>query len=281
MTGTSGGAPAGAVPAGGGRSRGLLVRLGLTGVATGVLSGLLGVGGGVVLVPLLVLAFGFAQKRAQATSLVAIVLTAASGAIAYVVGGEVLLVPAAGIIVGGILGTFVGGALVHRMSEGQVRTVFAVIMIAVAVRMAWGIEVEGAAGSLETDALALAGYVLAGLAMGTLSALIGIGGGVVLVPILILVFSFTAHEAQGTSLAVMVPISLMAAWRNSRHGYTDWGSGALLGVGGVLGAPLGAALALVLPGLVLQRIFAVLLVVSAAQIILRARKRRGDAPATR
>src|SRR5699024_5315563 len=101
----------------------------------GVLSGLLGVGGGVVLVPLLVLAFGFAQKRAQATSLVAIVLTAASGAIAYVVGGEVLLVPAAGIIVGGILGTFIGGALVHRMSEGQVRTVFAVIMIAVAVRM--------------------------------------------------------------------------------------------------------------------------------------------------
>ncbi|MEE6272694.1 sulfite exporter TauE/SafE family protein [Georgenia wangjunii] len=269
MTGASAGAPAGP-------SRGLTARLAVAGVATGVLSGLLGVGGGVVLVPLLVLAFGFAQKRAQATSLVAIVLTAASGAIAYVVGGEVVLLPALAIVVGGLAGTFVGGALVHRMSEAQVRTVFAFIMVAVAVRMAWGIEVEGAAEALELDALSFAGYVLAGLAMGTLSGLIGIGGGVVLVPILILVFSFTAHEAQGTSLAVMVPISLMAAWRNSRHGYTDWRSGTWLGLGGILGAPVGATLALVLPGLVLQRIFAVLLVASAVQLVLRARRRRGE-----
>lgn len=238
------------------------------------MSGLLGVGGGVVLVPILVLTFAFAQKRAQATSLVAIVLTASAGAVTYVIGGEVVLVPAAAIALGGILGAFIGGALVHRMSERLVRVVFAVVMVLVAVRMAWGIEVEGAAGVTETSALMLGGCLLAGLAMGTLSALLGVGGGIILVPVLIIVFSFTAQEAQGTSLAVMVPVSLMAAWRNARHGYTDWRSGAWLGVGGVLGAPAGAAMALLLPGLVLQRIFAGLLIGSAVQLVLSERRRR-------
>ncbi|MCM3661775.1 sulfite exporter TauE/SafE family protein [Georgenia satyanarayanai] len=248
-------------------------RLGAAGVAVGVLSGLLGIGGGVVLVPLLVLLMGMAQKRAQATSLAAITLTAVAGAASYGVAGDVALVPALVVAAGGIVGTLVGAELVHRMSERTLRIVFAAVMVVVAVRMALAPPVENAGELAHLDAPVLAGYVGAGLLMGLLSALVGIGGGVVMVPLLVLGFGFSPHEAQGTSLAVMVPVSLMGAWRHARRGYTDWRAGLILGVGGVLGAPLGALLAQAVPEVWLQRLFALLLVYSAVQLVLKARKR--------
>ncbi|HLT83886.1 MAG TPA: sulfite exporter TauE/SafE family protein [Phototrophicaceae bacterium] len=249
-------------------------RLGAAGLAVGALSGLLGIGGGVVLVPVLIGLFAMAQKRAQATSLAAITLTALSGAVAYGVAGDVLPVPALLVVAGGFVGTFAGAELVHRMSERAVRIVFATVMVAVAVRMALAPSVEGAGGVAHLEPLVLLGYIGSGLLMGLLSALIGIGGGIVMVPLLVLGFGFTPHEAQGTSLAAMVPISLLGAWRHARRGYTDWRAGAVLGVGGVLGAPLGALLAQAVAEVWLQRLFAVVLVATAIQLILRARRQR-------
>ena len=248
-------------------------RLGAAGVGVGVLSGLLGIGGGVVLVPLLVLLLALPQKRAQATSLAAITLTALAGAVVYGVAGDVLLVPALVIVAGGLVGTVLGAEVVHRMSERALRLLFAVVMVAVAVRLALAPPVEGAGELAHLEPLVLLGYVGTGLLMGVLSALVGIGGGVVMVPVLVLGFGFTPHEAQGTSLAVMVPVSLVGAWRHARRGYTDWRAGLVLGVGGVVGAPLGALLAQAVAEEWLQRIFALLLVYSAVQLILRARQR--------
>lgn len=248
-------------------------RLGAAGVAVGVLSGLLGIGGGVVLVPVLLGLFAMTQKRAQATSLAAITLTALSGAVTYGLAGDVVLVPALLVVAGGFVGTMLGAELVHRLSERTLRIVFAAVMVAVAVRMALAPSVEGADELAHLDPLVLLGYLGAGLLMGLLSALIGIGGGIVMVPLLVLGFGFTPHEAQGTSLAAMVPISLLGAWRHARRGYTDWRAGIVLGVGGVVGAPLGALVAQAVPEVWLQRLFAVVLVATAVQLILRARKR--------
>jgi len=247
-------------------------RLAVLGVAVGVLSGLLGIGGGVVLVPLLVLLFAMPQKRAQATSLAAITLTALAGAVSYGLAGDVLLVPAAIIAAGGLVGTVLGAELVHRMSERALQIVFAVVMVAVAARMVIAPPVEGAGELAHLDPAVVLGYVGAGLLMGLLSALVGIGGGIVMVPLLIIGFGFTAHEAQGTSLAVMVPVSLTGAWRHARRGYTDWRAGVVLGLGGVVGAPLGTLLAQAIPDEWLQRLFAVVLVLTAVQLLLRARR---------
>lgn len=247
-------------------------RLGAAGLAVGVLSGLLGIGGGVVLVPVLVSLFAMAQKRAQATSLAAITLTALAGAISYGIAGDVVLVPALLVVAGGLVGTFVGAELLHRMSDRTLKVVFAVVMVAVAVRMALAPPVEGAGEIAHLQPLVLLGYVGAGLLMGLLSALIGIGGGIVMVPLLVLGFGFTPQEAQGTSLAAMVPISLLGAWRHARRGYTDWRAGAVLGLGGVVGAPLGTLVAQAVPGEWLQRLFAVLLLVTAVQLVLKARR---------
>src|SRR5690606_36539250 len=152
--------------------------------------------------------------------------------------------------------------------------VFETVMVAVAVRMALAPSVEGAGEVAHLEPLVLLGYIGSGLLMGLLSALIGIGGGIVMVPLLVLGYGFTPDEAQGTSLAAMVPISLLGAWRHARRGYTDWRAGAVLGVGGVLGAPLGALLAQAVAEVWLQRLFAVVLVATAVQLILRARRQR-------
>ncbi|MDO5734956.1 MAG: sulfite exporter TauE/SafE family protein [Propionibacteriaceae bacterium] len=243
------------------------------GVGVGVMSGLLGVGGGVALVPILVLLLHFQQKNAQATSLAAIVLTALSGALFYGLAGEVLLLPAAIVAIGGLVGAVVGGGLLHRLSENTMRYVFAVLLLIVAGRLLWPTAAAAVAGEVSTSGpLVIAGYLFAGLAMGVLSALLGVGGGVILVPAFMLGFGMSPQEAQGTSLAVMVPVSLMGAWRNARHGYTDWRAGAWLGAGGIAGAPLGVQLALILPAEWMSRLFALFLLFSAVQLLRRARK---------
>ena len=248
------------------------------GVGVGVMSGLLGVGGGVALVPVLVLLLHFEQKNGQATSLAAIVLTALSGAVSYGLAGEVMLVPAAIVAIGGLVGAVIGGGLLHRLSENMVRYVFAVLLLAVAGRLLWPAAAVTVAGGVSSiGPLTVVGYLVTGLAMGVLSALLGVGGGVIVVPAFMLGFGMSPQEAQGTSLAVMVPVSLMGAWRNARHGYTDWRAGAWLGAGGIAGAPLGVSLALILPAEWMSRVFALFLLFSAVQLLRRAQAKRRDA----
>jgi uncharacterized protein len=105
------------------------------GLLVGVFSGLFGVGGGVILVPLLVLLFAVEQKRAQATSLVVVALAAVTGATTYSVGFSVVWEAVPFLIVGGLLGTLVGSALVVRIATRWLQLGFAVLLVGAAVRL--------------------------------------------------------------------------------------------------------------------------------------------------
>jgi len=99
-------------------------------------------------------------------------------------------------------------------------------------------------------------FVLLGLVAGALSGLIGIGGGIIIVPALIFIFGFTQHQAQGTTLALMVPpIGLLAAWAYYSQGYVDIRVAAWVCAGFLIGGFLGAKLATGLPNMVLQKVF--------------------------
>ncbi len=112
-------------------------------------------------------------------------------------------------------------------------------------------------------------YLLLGLAAGVLSGLIGIGGGTIIVPILFFVFGFSQHEAQGTTLALLVPpIGILAAWTYYRQGYADLKVAALICAGFFVGGLLGARVATRLPDLVLERVFGVALLLVALKMIL-------------
>jgi uncharacterized protein len=112
-------------------------------------------------------------------------------------------------------------------------------------------------------------YLALGLLAGILSGLIGIGGGVLIVPALVFLFHFSQHRAQGTTLALLVPpIGILAAWAYYRQGYVDLKVAALICAGFVIGGLLGAKVATSLSNTMLEKVFGVALLLIALKMIL-------------
>jgi len=112
-------------------------------------------------------------------------------------------------------------------------------------------------------------YLLLGLAAGVISGLIGIGGGVIIVPALIYLFGMTQHQAQGTTLALLVPpIGLLAAWTYYKQGYVNLKIAAFVCLGFFIGGLFGARIATSLSAEALRRVFGVALLVLALRMIL-------------
>lgn len=114
-----------------------IVAIVLCGSVAGLMSGLLGVGGGVVMVPLLVLVAGLSQHQAHATSLAAVILMGAVGAATYAAAGEVDLKIALPLAAGSLVGAPLGARLMARTGEGNLKTAFGVFMILVAGLLLW------------------------------------------------------------------------------------------------------------------------------------------------
>lgn len=111
-------------------------------------------------------------------------------------------------------------------------------------------------------------YLLLGLIAGVLSGLIGVGGGVIIVPALVFLFGFSQHRAQGTTLASLVPpIGILAAWTYYKQGYVDLRVAALICLGFFFGGLLGAKIATGLSNVVLERIFGIALLLIALKMI--------------
>jgi len=113
-------------------------------------------------------------------------------------------------------------------------------------------------------------YIALGLVAGLMSGLIGIGGGVLIVPALVYFFHLGQHKAQGTTLAMLVPpVGILAAWTYYRRGNVQFSIAGLLCVGFVLGSVVGARYAVNLPRPVLRKIFGVAMLAIAMDMILR------------
>ncbi|HEY2283998.1 MAG TPA: sulfite exporter TauE/SafE family protein [Solirubrobacteraceae bacterium] len=112
--------------------------------------------------------------------------------------------------------------------------------------------------------------ILIGLAAGVLGGLLGVGGGVLFVPGLVIVLGLTQHEAEATSLLAIVPVALVGAMRQDRYGNVRREDALLVGVLSVAGVAGGVALANALSGTVLRTAFAILILLIAAQLVRRA-----------
>lgn len=111
--------------------------------------------------------------------------------------------------------------------------------------------------------------ILLGLVAGVFSGLIGVGGGVIIVPALVFMLGFSEHAAQGTTLALLVPpIGLLAAWTYYQQGYVDIKAAGLICLGFVVGGYLGAKFADHLSNLALERVFGVVMLGIAIRMIL-------------
>ncbi|HLQ65855.1 MAG TPA: sulfite exporter TauE/SafE family protein [Candidatus Limnocylindrales bacterium] len=244
------------------------------GAAAGASGGMMGVGGGTLLVPLLVYVMHEPQHDAQAVSLAFIVGTAAVAVIPYLA-SEHLDWRLAGVLAAGALPGVVWGARVsRRISALWLRRAFGVALLATALRLL--IAPPAVAGApVPWGWPAQAGL---GLTVGFLAGLLGIGGGTILVPALVLAQRIPQHVAQGVSLLLIIPVGIAGAAAHARSGSLPVRLLPGLLVGGALGGLAGGLLAQRIAGPSLSRIFALFLLVVSFQMILGRPRAREGAP---
>lgn len=257
-------------------SWGTLVVIGFTG---GVLSGLFAIGGGILMVPLLVWRAGSDQRRAAATSLVAILPAAVVSSVTYLINGAVDLVAGAFIAAGAISGAVIGSRLLRRISVPALRWMFIVFIVAVAARLLFVAPQRGQA--VDFSLLVGGGYVALGLAMGIASGLFGIGGGIIAVPLMITFFSASDLVAKGTALVVSILTSAVGTAANSRAGLVDARAGLVLGAVAAVASIPAVLVALAIPARLSAITFAALLLVVAAQLGVKAVRARRTLSAER
>lgn len=234
------------------------------GLIAGYLSGLFGVGGGVVVVPLLML-LGVDQRLAAGTSTAAILPTAIVGAISYGVTGHVDWIAAALIAVGVVVGAQLGTWLLARLPRDILFWSFLAFLAVVGVSL-W-LVVPQRDAVIGIDVVTGALLVAVGVLTGVLSGLMGVGGGIILVPILMFFFGASDLVAKGTSLAMMVPGSISGTVGNLRRGNVDLRMAAAIGIVACIVSPLGALTAQSITPFASNVAFSLLLAFAAGQLI--------------
>jgi uncharacterized membrane protein YfcA len=255
----------------------------LTGAVAGLMAGLLGIGGGLVIVPVLAILFtrhGFSvdavMHYAVGTSLATIIPTSISSLLAHQRRGSVHWPVVRSMVPGILLGAIASAWLARQMSSAGLGMLFGVFVLLVAVQLLLGVkpaphrQLPGAVG------LGVAGSVI-----GLLSGLLGIGGATMTVPFL-LWNRVDIRLAVGTAATIGLPIAIagatgfvltglnVPAQPGNNSGFVYWPAVAGVVLASVPMAPLGAGLAHYLPRATLQRVFALLLLVIAMKMILGA-----------
>ena len=231
-----------------------------------------GVGGGIIMVPLLVWLIGLDQRHASATSLIAIIPSAVAGAIQYAVAGHLDIVVGLLIAAGGIAGSLVGTRLLKTLPLGWLRWLFIALLLVTAIRLLF--EVPSRGSDIVLSPGVVAGLIVLGLVMGVASGLFGIGGGVIAVPVLITLFGASDLLAKGTSLLAMIPTALTGSVANTRNGLVRPLDGIIAGIAATAASFGGVAVAFLLTPQLASILFAVLLVIAITQMVVRAIRNR-------
>jgi uncharacterized protein len=252
------------------------------GFLIGIVAAMTGVGGGVFIVPLLTLVFSFSPANAVGTSLATITFTAVAATLSYTrqkkifyKGGLLLAVATAP---GAVLGAYLT-SVVPAMLLGLIFGIF-LTLVAARIFLENGFRKKDSRndgfspeGILEKDLLAKENRLAIGLALcffgGLSSGLLGIGGGVVIVPVMTLVLSMSIHHAVATSMLTMIVTSVAGVGQHFVLGNINWEFALLLAVGSVLGAQVGTYVSKRMSGKNLRRIFGLILVIVSIQMILK------------
>jgi hypothetical protein len=239
------------------------------GVLIGAALGLLGGGGSVLTVPIFVYVLGFPPKEAIAMSLAVVGATSAVGTASHWRAGNVNV--RAAVVFGGIamFGTLFGVRLARFVPGTTQLVIFGAVMLAAAVFMLRGrAPVDDESGRCSVHpAMSVLKVVPGGLLVGVLTGIVGVGGGFLIVPAL-LVMRMALREAVGTSLLIITGTCAVGFLGYLGHVRLDWTAVTLVAAGTLPGIALGSYLHRFVPQSVLRRAFAALLVVIAAFILV-------------
>lgn len=222
-----------------GSARSIIVLI-VVGMLVGVLSGMFGIGGGTVIVPVLVW-LGLSQRHAAATSMLAIVPTSISGVISYATCGNVDWLAALLLFCGMFVGGQIGSWLLSRLPELVLRWIFVVFLVFVVINQVSFVPSRDHQIAMSvTTGICLA---LLGVIIGTLAGLLGIGGGALAVPSLSMLFGASDLVARGTSLLAMFPNSITTSAANLKRRLAHVKTALIIGVTAAATAPLGTWIA--------------------------------------
>ncbi len=240
----------------------------IVGLAAGLLGGLFGVGGGLIIVPGLVSLAGMDRRLAHGTSLAATLPIAAASLITYVSHGNVDWAVAFFLAIGAIVGAIVGTTLLQIIPKNVLIVVFVITVLATATRLVISTDSTGRTDLTAAMAVLL---VAVGLLTGTLAGLLGIGGGVIMVPAMIVILGIEPVVAKGTSVAVIVPTAIMGTIRNRKKSNADIRVAAVVGAFGAASAVVGGTISDRMSDQVSNVMFAALLVFVAVTQLLSLR----------
>lgn len=265
------------------------IALVLAGVGIGVLSGMLGIGGGTIMIPVLRLGYGLDAFMATATSLFAIIPISLAGAVTHIRARSCL--PKLGILLG-VAGAVTSSAGVYLGSVSPawlIMVVAAVIIIYSAFTMLskevrMGKKSSSKSGSARASASAtlsniepctfgftrknVALAVIIGLIAGFASGYVGVGGGFIMVPLMTAWLDIPMKRTSGTSLIAIIILAIPGVIQQAFLGHIDYLAGIMLCVGAIPGAVLGARLVSRVPERTLRFIFSGLLAVAAVVLVV-------------
>ncbi len=252
----------------------------ILGVAAGILSGMFGIGGGIVIVPALTIFFGFELQNAVGTSLVVLIWPLSIFAVgAYYRAGLLDISAAIMLALGLVLGSYFGAAIALSLPEATMQRIYGTFLIYVGWRFLEPRKIMAERrGQLprqhdpEIDNTRSPWYAM--VAVGTLAGiaagLFGIGGGLVIVPALVELLHYSQKRAVGTSLAaLMPPVSIGAVLSYYHAGMVSLADSAVIAVGLVGGAFFGARIALSLPSRTVRRLYGVFLLAVSLRFLLQ------------
>lgn len=254
----------------------MLIALLILGILAGILSGLFGIGGGIIMVPMLVAVYGFDILNANATSLAAMLLPVGIlGVIAYYKAGYIHLRESFLLALGLLGGSFIGGELAVSVNVGLLSKLYAFFLLYIAAGYlnvaSWFLgkkkqQIEGE----EKRTSVFWVYIGVGILAGIIAGMFGKGGGLVIVPILIKYFRYNPKSAIATSLAALqFPVGLPSVIVYAHAGYLNYYYAGLLAIGIVFGAYLGTKLALNIPVTSFKKVYAFFLLGVAVYMVYK------------
>ena len=243
----------------------------LLGLLVGFSSAALGIGGGITMVPALTLLFKFDIKKAVGISLVTIVPVALVGAVTYFIleSSYIRIFVALLIIAGSVVGAKYGATVASKLSSNILSKAFSVLLLFIGLKLTGLINMPLSSG---TDSVLYPWLVVLGLFAGFSSAMFGIGGGVILVPLLNLFFGLTIHESIATSLTVIIPTTIAGAFFHNKINGISKSEVKFLIPTALIGAAVGALTASNLPEATLKFVFGLFLVLCSFIIFFQKKK---------
>lgn len=240
------------------------------GLIAGVFAGFFGVGGGILIVPLLILVVQADQRQASVTSLVAIIPTSLVAASTFLVSGSVPLdqtVFGLIIAIGSTITAPLGAWALRTWNTVTVRWIFITILLIAAIQVLY--QLPDRNSHLEWSTATVLVLIASGAAMGFVAGLLGVGGGLLIVPLLVIGFGVSDLTAKALSLIAMFPAAISGTIGSARAGVVDWKAGISLGIPMALASTLGVWLATITPVEWASPLLAALLIYAVTQLTLR------------